>query len=266
MTDDPRKLPPPPHEKFLERIEAFALDLAYGVKVDDWPPTILVGRNKGGQEFWNAIGHLNYGSNLQNYLNSKWGEQRQHPAASFLQVFEYMSQYDSETTNDADFRKFILTPKAISLLERPISPPLVFVSYKRSESSTFALLVEARLRLVGVPNPFVDKSIIPGQIWEKVLQERIQQAKYFVCLIGPETLSSPNVQNEIIWAAKAGCTIISIWHNGMSIEDSRIKQFENAPFFRALKAPQVIPVDGQSAIQYEEAVNKMLNAMGYPTY
>lgn len=266
MSDDPRKLPPPPHDKFIERIEAFALDLAYGVKVDDWPPTIAIGRNNLGQETWNIIGHVNYSHNLQDYLNSKWGRQREHPAASFLQVFEFISQYDSQITQDADFRKFILTPKAISLLEKPLSPPLVFISYKRSESSTFALLIEVRLRLVGVPNPFVDKNIIPGQIWEKVLKERIQQAKYFVCLIGPETLSSPNVQNEIIWASEAGCTIISIWHNGMSIEDSRNEQIENKPFFQFLKAPQVIPVNGQSAIQYEEAVSKMLNAMGYSTY
>src|SRR5258708_29140161 len=117
MSDDPRKLAPPTQDKFLARIEAFALDLAYGVKVDDWPPTISVGRNNVGQEYWNAIGHLNYGQKLQDYLESKWGSQREHPAAAFLQVFDYMSQYDSETTKDADFRKFILTPKAISLLE-----------------------------------------------------------------------------------------------------------------------------------------------------
>jgi len=265
-SEDPRKLPPPPHDRFSERIEAFARDLAFGVKVDDWPPTLSVGRNNIGQEYWKAIGHQNYTDNLEAYLVRKWGPQREHPAASFLQVFEFISEYASEVGSGGDYRKFILTRKAISLLEKPVVAPSVFISYKRSESSTFALLIEARLKLVGVLNPFVDKSIVPGDIWEKVLQERIQQAKYFVCLIGPETLGSSNVQNEIMWAFKAGSTVISIWHNGMSLGDSRTKQFKHSQFLDVLRSPQVITVDGQSTMQYEVAVNHMLNAMNYPTY
>src|SRR5258706_16281658 len=108
MDDDPRKLTPPSSDKFSERIEAFARDLAYGVKVDDWPPTIAVGRNNSGQEVWNAIGLVNYDAKLKAYLDSKWGSLRGHPQASFLQVFEYISQYHYIVTDGADFRHFIL--------------------------------------------------------------------------------------------------------------------------------------------------------------
>jgi hypothetical protein len=266
MSEDPRKLIPPPRNEFIARIEAFVRDLAFGVMVDDWPPTINVIKNTNGEEFWESIGHKNYKDNLHKYLREKWGKIREHPAASFLQVFDYMAEYHSNDGMASNERHLILTPKALSLLQKPSAPPSIFISYKRSESSAFALLIEARLKLVGVLNPFVDKSIVAGELWEPTLRERISQAKYFVCLIGPDTLNSIHIQDEITWASDAGCTIISIWHNGLSLGSEQNKPHENHPYFVALKAPQAIRVIEESAIEYEKGVNSMLNAMGYTTY
>src|SRR4051812_27735488 len=131
MSDDPRENPIP--EINFERIQAFALDLAYGVKVDDWIPTFLVQRNDIGQENWRVEGHNNYEISFNFYLNNKWGADRSHPSAASLQVFEYLSLQGTEQHPSVHVRHFILTPKAMSLLEKPSTLPQVFISYKHSE-------------------------------------------------------------------------------------------------------------------------------------
>ncbi len=127
-------------------------------------------------------------------------------------------------------------------------------------SSTFALLIEARLKLVGVENPFIDKSIQAGEDWHARLHTTIQSAKYVVVLISKTTFDSDWVLQEIEWAQQAGCTIISIWHPGMKIDDKppRCPQI--------LYERQAIKVNGESARDYEAAVNELLNALGYRTY
>ncbi|MBK8029216.1 MAG: toll/interleukin-1 receptor domain-containing protein [Chloroflexi bacterium] len=151
---------------------------------------------------------------------------------------------------------FVLTEKALRLLEKPSAPPSVFISYKRDQSSPLALLVEARLRLAGNPNPFVDKLIVAGEGWRERLKGTIEQSKYFVCLVGKDTLQSEWVQKEIEWAAEASCTLISIWH-GCEMD-------ETCP--AALRERHAITVTGESAREYETAISELLNALGYATY
>jgi hypothetical protein len=64
------------------------------------------------------------------------------------------------------------------------------------------------------------------------------------------------VLKEIQWAENAGCRIISIWH-GCSIDAT-------AP--EVLRTHHAIQVTGESALEYETAVNQLLNALGYRTY
>lgn len=152
---------------------------------------------------------------------------------------------------------YLLSPKAFQLLERPATPPTVFISYKRKESSAFALLIEARLRMAGVDAVFIDKSIPAGEKWHGELETRIKSAQTFISLIGPETLASPMVQKEIAWAVEASCRIISIWHNNCTMPDDCPGE---------LKDRQYIVVADESAKGYETAINELLNSLGYRTY
>src|SRR5262249_51031093 len=139
-------------------------------------------------------------------------------------------------TKDGD-RSYLLTEKALALLEQPAAPPSVFISYKRDQSSALALLIEARLRLAGNPNPFVDKNLTPGDEWHRKLEQTIKSCEYFISLIGPKTLESSMVIEEISWAKSARCKVISIWH-GCSID-------EKAP--EVLREHHAIQVTGESA-------------------
>ncbi|NDJ76094.1 MAG: TIR domain-containing protein, partial [Chloroflexi bacterium] len=88
------------------------------------------------------------------------------------------------------------------------------------------------------------------------IKDTIKQSKFFVCLIGPKTLDSEMVRQEIQWAEESGCMIISIWH-GCEIGD-------DCP--EVLRERQAIQVTGESAREYETAVNTLLNSLGYSTY
>ena len=86
-------------------------------------------------------------------------------------------------------------------------------------------------------------------------QERIVNSRYFICLIGATTLESAQVRHEIDWACEAGCSIISLWHGG---------EIDAAP--PTLRDRHAILVKAESALDYEVAINQLLNALGYSTY
>jgi hypothetical protein len=247
--ENPHELPAP--EDPIEQVHAFARDLAYGVTQGWWTTQFsLKGEEHG--ELW-----LYYGEQTgqiyfawSNLVTVKW--QNFVPPYSLLLSFGYIQTLENTPTPSRVF----LTRAALDLLKTPSAPPSVFISYKRDQSSAFALLVEARLRLVGNPNPFVDKNIVAGDGWHGRLKDTIQQSKYFVCLIGKDTLQSEWVQKEIAWAAAAGCTLISIWH-GCAMD-------ETCP--AALRERHAITVTGESAREYETAISELLNALGYATY
>ena len=89
------------------------------------------------------------------------------------------------------------------------------------------------------------------------LKERIQTCRYFVVIVGKTTLDSPYVRQEIAWAEEFGCTIISLWHNDAKID---------AKTPAVLSTRHAITVKGESALDYELAVNQLLNSLGYATY
>ena len=237
----------PPPEDPIKRVRAFAYDLAYGVAQGFWDVEFPV-RGRGRQTIW----HINAekvweGKNPGDVLlQEKWNHNP--PSPGLLIALDYLAHLGGD--------QYSLTAKSLSLLEAPPRPPNVFISYKHDQSSAFALLIEARLKIAGNPNPFLDKNILAGEEWRGHLDSTIKQSQYFVCLIGPETLKSKMVLQEIAWAEEANCRIISIWHGCAIGNDSP----------EVLKQRQVIQVAGESALEYETAVNQLLNSMGYSTY
>ena len=72
-----------------------------------------------------------------------------------------------------------LTERAHRLVDEPASPPNVFISYKRSESSAFALLLEARIKYETTATPIMDKSIEPGDDWHPQLEDLVKSSETF---------------------------------------------------------------------------------------
>lgn len=237
--DDPRLLPPP--DDFLGRIRALALDLAYGFTVGDFPSAFdPTGQ---GRVLWSGAGEVNKVETFNKYMSQKW--QGAYPSLKDVLVLGYLI---------LDGSHYIISQKALELLEKPATPPTVFISYKRSESAALGLLTVARLKMAGVPNPFIDMQIDPGDLWHSELEHRIKEAEYFVSLLAPTTLESKYVRKEIQWAIDAQKVIIPIWHNGFAGNDD---------FFPELGTFNAIRIKEESAAEYDLAMTLLLNRLGY---
>ena len=238
---NPFELPAP--DDTIERVHELARDLAYGAAHGLWHSRIQW------QVLLNPeISHI--AKVFTENLTTKW--YKKYPSEFLLLSFGYFSALNDESGRST----YLLTEKAFALLQKPTAPPDIFISYRRSESSAFGLLVEARLRLAVNPNPFVDKNLTAGEEWNRELEEKIRHSRYFVLLVGKTTLQSPYVLQELEWAVDAGCRIISIWHG--------CKMDSTAP--DVLQSRHALTVDAESAFGYEIAVNQLLNSMGYSTY
>jgi hypothetical protein len=151
----------------------------------------------------------------------------------------------------------ILKP-AFDLLEAT-EPANIFISYRRKDSSAFALLVLARLKMAGL-EPFLDLALVPGEDWRAGLRERIKRYDYFIALIGQETLSSEVVIEEIGWALEAKLTFIPIWHNGFSYKSD---DWTLPPAIdEALRLRHTIRVLEENPLAYNNAIIELLNRFG----
>lgn len=169
-----------------------------------------------------------------------------------------------------------LTQSAFNLLLEP-GPFDIFVSYKRSESSAFALLVNDKLKSHSLL-PFVDMALEAGSNWHADLEQRIKACDFFVILLGHETLASDMTAKEICWAIDAKKTIIPVWHNGFGTEDdfdlsrsivqlaanwndqnlvSRISDVRDI-----IQRTNAIRVTDESASGYNSAIVELLNRFG----
>jgi len=265
--DNPFEIPVPADK--LARVHDFARDLAWGALNGLWDAQITF---YGGDEHSHAP-HIVIKNSLVSPLNGligkyvfKWNNPQ--PQLSLLVSFGYLQK----TGERGDKKKFydgvtprlgmdyILTDKAFALLEKPYAPPSVFISYEHDQSSTLALLIEARLKLRDNNiNIFIDKLLVGGVDWRNLIESTIRKSRYFICLINRDTLNnSKMVQQEIDWALDANCTFIAICYKGYSVADSS--------YPNKLKRHQAIMVPSESAKGYESAISDLLNSLGYSTY
>jgi TIR domain len=246
--DDPLHLPSP--DDPIQQIHDLARDLAYLAAQKQHSPRITLGTEGWGGDPRKQSEH---DGPVLAFFRVKWGNLETYKGPQF----EMLSSYAYLTMLGSDPNNLLLTQKAFDLLDAPATPPRIFISYRRRESSALALLIEARLRLVGVDTVFIDKNIAAGDEWHGELEAKIRQCQTFMCLIGPHSLESPMVAKELGWAMDAGCRIISIWHNGYTMGDDCPEE---------LKQRQSITVTGESAKEYETAISELLNSLGYRTY
>jgi hypothetical protein len=191
---------------------------------------------------------------MQAYLLSRWGSYRDVPNWHILHSLGYLT-----TTESNRFTATYLMAKAAFDLVEETESSDVFISYRRKDSSAFALLVLARLKAAGI-NGFLDMTIQPGDNWQDHLKAQIQKRDYFVILLGPESLQSPEVIREMEWALEANVQIIPIWHGGFIYASGKTAVPDRIDHL--LRATHTIRVLEESALGYNNAIVELLNRFG----
>lgn len=179
---------------------------------------------------------------LRRFANEGWT-----PNDYSLQKMGYLSE------------KNVLLQTAYELLEQS-EPATIFISYRRSDSSAFALLVLSRLKQHDL-EAFLDMALQPGEDWHAGLKERIQQYDYFVVLLGKDTLQSEYVRKEILWAMEARLIILPIWHNGFEYKPEDWPDLE-PEIDEVLRTRHTIRVVEENAREYDGALTELLNRFG----
>lgn len=220
----------------MGRIRLLAQELAEGAYEGVWPLELYAFRGDV------ADGGINQ------YLKERWNEE--NPSFALLTIMKYMEWNGSNS--------YIITKQAFDLLGEA-QPADVFISYRRKESSAFALLVLARLKAAGL-NPFLDMSLVPGEEWQRGLKLRIESNDYLIALIGPDTLSSREVVWEIESAVSAGVKIIPVWHGGFTFRPGVYAL--PAEVEQVLVTTHTIRVLEESAVGYNNAIVELLNRFG----
>ena len=258
-------------EKFLEERKRFpipsgevatvkllAKELGLGVHKNLWNRDLEIRNNGGSADV-----------SLQTYDNIT----RRWQYDDFKQVLEPLQGHEYVERVQHDFK---LTHAAFALLDET-EPYNVFISYKRSESSALALLVNHRLKDSSVV-PFVDMALEAGGNWHADLEDRIKGCDYFIILLGEDTLASKMTVKEICWAIDNKRTIIPIWHNGFGLaekfdlsaemerfaaewKDERLRNRKD-DVTNVINRTNAIRVLDESASGYNTAIVELLNRFG----
>jgi hypothetical protein len=231
----------------MARIRTLAKELAEGAVEEIWDVSISTYPEYNNEDGQHQTKYNLRDDNIKTYVHKRWNDEI--PALRLLVSNNYLHQ------NKSNFR--ILQP-AYDLLDET-APSTIFISYKRSESSAFALLVLARLKQEGL-EPFLDLALEPGEDWHAGLRDRIQSRDFFIALLGPTTLESPIVQKEITWALEGGLAVIPIWHNNFQY---KAENWEVSPEIdHVLQNTHTIRVLEESALAYNNAIVELLNRFG----
>lgn len=228
-----------------QQVELFTRQLAWAVMHENWQQPFYCS----GGDWNNASEDAGFKRLLEKWKNSGPKEKKIKPPPAELLVSVGYMRFEGG-------KGYLLEPKAMNLIR---SIGNVFISYSHEYSSAFALLIEARLRMVGV-TVFVDKDISGGTKWKDELETNISQCQHFVCLVGGgNTLKSGGgVDNEITLATGGNCKLITVFHNKFFVDDARLKPFQ----YHKVRNDG----DYETALDYEAAVNWIFFACGLPTY
>jgi hypothetical protein len=236
----------------IQRVRAMARDLAYGAAQGLWSSGfMLIHYGATPEPDWIDAG----GPGDFTSLLDKWRSVMPH--IGLLVSFGYLQEQQRENRESI----YTLTSRAFELLEQaPITK--VFISYRRAESSALSLLVLARFKLALGLEPFLDMNIEPGEEWHAELKDRISTCEHFVSLIGPTTLDSEHVREELRWALGSGVRITPVWHNGFG--DSHVARMRRSyPELEPFLEKQAIRVEAENPAAYESAIIQLLNRFGY---
>ena len=252
---------PPPVSDFMSRVRFCAKALAYGAANDLWVTSFGVSPDghwmpaSSKQQHHYDVQRIYFnriGVDEEKGIKAIWKQQQ--PDAELLVIFGYLSKVGDKS--------YTITAKAFELLETPLTPPRVFISYRRGISTVLGLLIESRLKALSSDlHPFIDKELEIGVPWEEQLKQKIVACDTFISLIGSKESFSDNVMNEIRWAKDAGKRVISIWHGDYTSVESN--DCPDAGLAKFLGNNHGIAVKGSQAIDYEMAITLLENELHY---
>jgi hypothetical protein len=271
-------------ERRLQDAEDLARDLAFGATQGDWEAEMVFNSDGSWRaDFW-GWGDDQRTENQRKFVVKWCDEGVRKPDYKLLISLGYLTflrDYVSERqafpgnpqaniTVKTESVYYILSQKAFDLLKRPAETPDIFISYRRSDASPLALLIEARLRMAGADEQkiFVDRSIPGGAEWFAMIQDRAKRGGYVICIVGPTTFEGDSfVKNEIRWANEASATIIPIYHNGWTRAQCEAQLKDDSDVWNILTSRHDEQIYGDSsALKYESLVNFVLSSVGYKTY
>ena len=226
----------------VARVRLLAKELARGVYKKLWKGTFFVNRGE----------YISRTELLYKYFEQRW--EATDDVSHYLELLQGHGYI--EKLNNSSYQ---LSNAAFELLREP-EPYNIFISYKHSESSAFALLVLARLKQHGLV-PFVDMALEAGGNWHAELEDRIKKCDYFIILLGKETLTSEMTVKEIKWAIEYKKTIIPVWHSEFDPSLDKWKNID-CKVKSAIKRTNAIRVLEESASRYNSAIVKLLNRFG----
>jgi len=140
----------------MARVRTLAKELAEGASEELWNTTVSIYYPTDGENTDKAVS--NRSENLDQYLVARW--QRTPPWFSLLEKNGYLTMTE-QSRFGVDFE---IVKAAFDLLEE-VEESTAFISYRRADSSAFALLVLARMKAEGL-DAFLDLSIVPGDNWQ----------------------------------------------------------------------------------------------------
>jgi hypothetical protein len=234
----------------MARVRVLAKELAEGASEELWGTTISIYYPTEGDDADKIFS--NRSENLDAYFATRW--ERKPPWMSLLEKNGYLT-VAQQSRFGVDFD---ITKAAFDLLE-VVEPSAAFISYRRADSSAFALLILARMKAEGL-EAFLDLSIVPGDNWQTHIKDQVQKRDYLILLLGQDTLSSEVVRKEIEWAMEANNTIIPIWHNRFRYEANHWNLPQRV--HDLLSNTHTIRVLEESALAYNNAIVELLNRFG----
>ncbi len=226
----------------MARIRLLAKEFAEGAVEGVWGTSLSTFR-----------GEFNEAS-VKRYLEERWNNDFPPPR---LLVSNNLLEVSPDTAYSMS-GALNITKAAFDLLEE-VESSQIFISYRREDSSAFALLVLARLKAEGL-DAFLDLAIQPGANWRTHIQEEITSRDHLILLLGKQTLSSEVVREELTWAVQSRSNIIPIWHNRYVYKSG---EFDVSPEIDAiLQNTHTIRVIEESALGYNNAIIELLNRFG----
>ena len=245
-----RSLPELPSND-IARIRLLAKELASGVHWDLWPATIvtLPSDTVGGEL-------VPLDTNLSEYLRERWGDSNVGRRLTLLQGHGFVNRARYDTFRVSGDAFDLLHEREAHFGEDGIVAYDTFISYRRAESSAFALLVNNTLDGHGLM-PFVDMSLELGEDMHSGLKERVKQCTYFIVLIGRKTLESMWTVREISWALEFDKPFWPIWHNDFSFLRDEWPDLPD-DVVEAVERRNAIVVAEESANGYRNAISEML--------
>jgi hypothetical protein len=94
--------------------------------------------------------------------------------------------------------------------------PAAFISYCRADSD-FALRLAGDLKAAGA-NVWLDQlDIIPGQLWDRAIEDAITNCPRMVVIVSPASVNSTNVMDEVSFALEEQKTVIPVIYRDCAI-------------------------------------------------